>query len=44
MHLKISAPDKTIFDGKIKKVTLPTEEGEITVLPGHQPLSSVVKP
>jgi len=44
MHLKISAPDKTIFDGTIQKVTIPTEEGEITVLPWHQPLSSVVKP
>lgn len=44
MHLKISSPDMTIFDGDIKKVTVPTEAGEITILPQHQPLSSVVKP
>ncbi|MBP6257148.1 hypothetical protein KA405_05635 [Patescibacteria group bacterium] len=26
----------------MQKVTIPTEIGEITVLPGHQPLISVV--
>jgi F-type H+-transporting ATPase subunit epsilon len=44
MHLKIAAPDKTIFAGEIHKITVPTEEGEITILPQHQPLTGVVKP
>ena len=44
MHLKISSPEQAIYEGSIQKVTVPTEAGEITVLPNHQPLSSVVKP
>lgn len=44
MLLKISSPEKRIYEGKVEKVTIPTEAGEITVLPHHQPLSSVVKP
>lgn len=43
MFVKISAPDKTIYEGEVTKITVPTEEGDITVLPHHQPLSSVVK-
>lgn len=43
MHLKIAAPDKVIYDGPITKITVPTEEGEITILNNHQPLASVVK-
>lgn len=43
MHLKISAPGGVLFDGSISKITLPTTSGEISVLPGHQPLTSVVK-
>lgn len=43
MYCKISAPDKVIYDGDIVKITVPTEAGEITILPNHQPLASVVK-
>lgn len=43
MHLKIAAPGATLFEGEVSKVTLPTESWEITVLPDHQPLTSVVK-
>ena len=44
MFVKISAPDATIYEGEVTKITIPTESGEITVLPNHQPLTSVVKP
>jgi len=44
MQLKITAPDKTIFEWEVVKVNMPTENGEIGLLPGHIPLSSVVKP
>ncbi len=44
MKLKIAAPGGVWYEGEISKITLPTETGEITVLPGHQPLSSVLKP
>ncbi len=42
MHLKIASPEKQIFAGEVEQVTLPTESGEITLLPGHIPLTSVV--
>lgn len=43
MFLKISSPDQHIFSGEVTQVTLPTEIWEITVLPWHQPLSTVLK-
>ncbi len=43
MHLKIASPEHPIYAGEIRQITIPTESGEITVLPGHQPLTSVVK-
>ncbi len=42
MLLTITSPDQQLRQWKIQKVTIPTEIGEITVLPGHQPLISVV--
>lgn len=44
MHLKISSPQSVIFNDTIEKVTLPTEVGEITILPWHQPISTVLFP
>lgn len=44
MLLRIASPEKTIFDGKVKKVTLPTEQGEITILPNHTPVVTTLKP
>lgn len=43
MHLKITAPGGVWYEWEITKVTIPTESGEITILPWHQPLTSVVK-
>jgi len=43
MYLRISSPEKEIYTGEVTKVTIPTEVGEITVLPEHQPLISIVK-
>lgn len=44
MHLKLSSPTAILFNDSIEKVTLPTEIGEITILPWHQPLSTVLQP
>lgn len=44
MNLKISSPEGVIFNGDVEKITLPTEDGAITVLPNHIPLVSVLKP
>jgi F-type H+-transporting ATPase subunit epsilon len=42
MKLEIITPNGVIFDGDIKQVTLPGEEGEFGVLPSHASLVSVL--
>lgn len=44
MKLKISSPAKIIFEWEIKQITLPTEIGDVTVLPGHAPMVTALKP
>ncbi len=44
IHLSIITPDGSIFDGDCDSVSLPTPNGEITVLPHHIPLISIVVP
>ena len=38
IHFKITTPEKTFLDEKADSLTLPTQMGEITVLPNHIPL------
>ncbi len=42
--LKIITPEREIFNDTIDQVTLPTTDGEITVLAHHIPLVSILKP
>lgn len=44
LHVSITTPDGTVFQGNADAVTLPTAAGEITVLPKHIPLVSIVLP
>ena len=44
MKLSIHTIEKTLFDGDIKSLTLPTQAGEITVLENHLPLVTLTKP
>lgn len=44
LHLEIITPDQAVFEGDVASVTLPTAGGEITILPGHIPLISIVAP
>jgi F-type H+-transporting ATPase subunit epsilon len=44
IKFKIVTPERTVFESEINQVTLPTQEGEITVLPNHIPLISVLTP
>ncbi len=44
IHAHIITPDETIFDGDVESLTMPTSEGEITVLGGHVPVISVLAP
>ena len=40
LQLKIITPERLILEETVDQVTLPTTEGEITVLPDHIPLIS----
>jgi len=44
MFLEINTPEGMIFEGKIEKITVPTQVGEICILKNHQPLVSIVEP
>lgn len=44
LHLEIITPERTVFDSAIESVTLPTGDGEITVLLHHIPLVTTVLP
>ncbi len=39
---RIITPEKALFDAQVASVSVPTESGEITILPHHIPLISVV--
>jgi len=41
---EITTPEKTVFTAQVKQVSLPTQTGEITVLPHHIPIVSIIVP
>lgn len=43
LHLKIVTPEEIVLDESVEQVTLPTTEGEITILPDHVPLVAGLK-
>lgn len=42
--LKIITPERLFYEGPVKMVEFNTMEGEIGVLPGHIPMTVIVKP
>lgn len=42
-QLKIITPERILFDEMVNKVSLPTVDGEITVLSNHIPIISLLK-
>lgn len=44
LRIELITPDRTVFEGGADSVSLPTPDGEITVLPHHIPLISIVVP
>lgn len=42
MKFKIVTPEKVVYENEILQVSIPTTSGEITVLPHHIPLVSVL--
>ena len=43
LHFKIATPEKVIYENDILQVSIPTTTGEITVLPHHSPLVSILQ-
>lgn len=44
IDFKITTPEREVYSDKVDQVSLPTLEGEITILPNHLPLVSVLVP
>lgn len=44
LRVEIITPEQTVFSGDAESLTLPTAEGEITVLPHHIPMIGVLTP
>ena len=44
IKFKIVTPERVVYEDAVDQVTVPTTEGEITVLPNHIPLVSILRP
>jgi F-type H+-transporting ATPase subunit epsilon len=44
MQLVVISPQKKVLETEITSVTIPTADGEITVLPNHMAIFSLLKP
>lgn len=44
IKFEVVTPEKVLFKEEIVEVTVPTREGEITILPKHMPLVSILEP
>ena len=44
IKFEIVTPERTVLKEEITQVTVPTKQGEITVLPGHIPLVASLEP
>lgn len=43
-HVELVSPENLLFTGHAESATVPSVDGEITVLAGHAPLMAVLKP
>jgi len=44
IKFKIVTPERTVYEEEVNQVTLPTEDGEITILPNHRSYIANLKP
>lgn len=44
LQLTIITPIKSVFDEEVEEITLPSEQGELTILPNHISLFTRIKP
>lgn len=43
-HCRLLTPERTLFEQEVASLSLPTEMGDITILPQHVALTSVLAP
>jgi F-type H+-transporting ATPase subunit epsilon len=44
LHFELVSPARLLFSGDVASVQIPGSEGEMTILPGHAPVLSTLKP
>ena len=44
LHFELVSPARLLFSGDVVYVQIPGAEGEMTILPGHAPVLSTLKP
>lgn len=44
ISFEITTPERVVYKDSVDQITIPTKEGEITVLPNHIPLVSLLSP
>jgi len=44
IKFEIVTPERVVFAGEVLQATIPTKEGEVTILPDHIPLISILIP
>ena len=44
MKLTIATPERKTFEGDVDQITVPTPDGQITILPGHTSLVTQLQP
>ncbi len=44
INFEIATPEKVVYKDTVAQITLPTQLGEITILPNHLPLLAAVRP
>jgi F-type H+-transporting ATPase subunit epsilon len=44
LHFELVSPARLLFSGEVVSVQIPGSEGEMTILPGHAPVLSTLKP
>jgi len=44
LHLQIITPEKSVFDEDVEQVSVPTSQGQITILPQHVGLVTTIEP
>ncbi len=44
MLFELISPERTLFSGDVRAVMLPATEGDMTVMPGHEPTIAMLNP